>query len=223
MHRVQAGTRRAVGKLSVCYPDPVVTLFWRAANETVRELGLNVPTAVSVVLVIGFTIIFDRTFADPETDSVTDFELWLIKSMAWLLAVVVVFVLHLTWNTFKVVRQDRTTIEYLRLAAESTTLVDDQMKSYLHNALRDRRYGVAKCYAFGSVVGQYPTRDVDIIIQFDSSKRHRVRTYRHRLRDIESSFHEFYGLKLHVQMFLSTENEALHRFLNDAGQHERIK
>ena len=108
------------------------------------------------------------------------------------------------------------------MAAESDALVDDQIKSFLRNALSDRRYGIAKCYAFGSVVGQYPTHDVDIIIQFDSSKRGRVRTYRYRLRDIESSFHELHGLKLHVQTFLSTQDEALHRFLNVAGLHERI-
>ena len=207
----------------MCYPDPVMNLLLKAANETVRELGLNVPTAVSVVLIIGFTIIFDRTFAAPETDSVTGFELWLIKSTAWLSAVVAVFVLHLAWNTFKVARQDRSTNEYLRMAAESDALVDDQIKSFLRNALSDPRYGVAKCYVFGSVVRQYPTRDVDIILQFDSSKRGRVRTYRYRLRDIESSFQEYHSLKLHVQTFLSTENEALHRFLNDAGLHERIK
>ena len=96
------------------------------------------------------------------------------------------------------------------------------MKSFLRNALSNPWYGVAKCYAFGSVVGKYPTRDVDIIIQFDSSKRGRVRNCRDRLRNIERSFQEFHGLELHVQTFLATENEALHRFLNDAGQHQRL-
>ena len=97
------------------------------------------------------------------------------------------------------------------------------MKSFLRNALNDPWYGVAKCYAFGSIVGQYPTRDVDIIIQFDSSKQGQVRAYHDRLRNIESSFQEFHGRKLHLQTFLSTENEALHRFLNIAGPHERIE
>ena len=103
--------------------------------------------------------------------------------------------------------------------AASAASVDDQMKSFLRNALSNPWYGVAKCYAFGSVVEQYPTRDVDIIIQFDSSKQRQVRTYRDRLRNIERSFQEFHGLDLHVQTFLSAEDEALHRFLNDAGMH----
>ena len=108
------------------------------------------------------------------------------------------------------------------MAVDSAALVDDQMKSFLRNALGNPHYGVAESYAFGSVVGQHPTRDVDIIIRFDSSKPGRVRTYRDRLRIIESNFQEFHGLKLHVQTFLSAENDALHRFLDDAGVHERI-
>ena len=108
------------------------------------------------------------------------------------------------------------------MAAESAALVDDQIKSFLRNTLKNPCYGVAKCYAFGSVVGLYPTRDVDIIIQFGSSKPGQVRLYRDRLRNIESLFQEFHDRKRHVQTFLSTENEALHRFLDDAGVHERI-
>ena len=106
------------------------------------------------------------------------------------------------------------------MTALTTASVDDQMKSFVRNNLRDPRYGVAKCYVFGSVVGQYPTRDVDIIIQFDSSNPGRIRTYRDRLRNVESSFREFYNLHLHVQTFLSVEDEALHEFLNGIGLHE---
>ena len=76
--------------------------------------------------------------------------------------------------------------------------------------------------SFGSVVGLYPTRDVDIVVQFDSSEPRQVRIYRDRLRKIEHLFDEHHALKLHVQTFLSAENEYLHRFLNDAGAHERI-
>ena len=101
-------------------------------------------------------------------------------------------------------------------------MVDDQMKSFLRNAFSSADYGIAECHAFGSVVGHYPTRDVDIVIRFDSFEPGRVRTCRDRLREIESRFKEFHGLELHVQMFLSTESEALRRFLDVAGAHERI-
>ena len=144
------------------------------------------------------------------------------KSLAWLTAVVVVFVPFLVWNIFKVVRQVQAVSAHLRITAESEALADEQMKSFLHNALTDSWYGVAKCYAFGSVVQQYQTRDVDVIVQFNSSKPGRVRTYRSRLRNIESSFQEFHSMDLHLQTFLSDEDEALYRFLDDAGMHERL-
>ena len=148
--------------------------------------------------------------------------LWLIKSMAWIGASVAIFVPLLAWNILKLARRERSIDEQLRMAVENAVWVDDQIKSFLHNALSNPWYGVAKCYAFGSIVGRYPTRDVDVVIQFDSSKQGRVRICRERLRSIESSFQEFHCLKLHVQTFLLAENEALDRFLNKAGFHERI-
>ena len=144
------------------------------------------------------------------------------KSMAWIGASVAIFVPLLAWNILKLARRERSIDEQLRMAVESAVWVDDQIKSFLHNALSNPWYGVAKCYAFGSIVGRYPTRDVDVVIQFDSSKQGRVRICRERLRSIESSFQEFHCLKLHVQTFLLAENEALGRFLNKAGFHERI-
>ena len=183
---------------------------------------MNFPTALIVILAIGFTILVSDKFSLPETNSVPGFVLWLIKSTAWLTAVILVFVPFLVWNIFKVVRREQSIRVQLRMAAESAALVDDQMKSFLRNALSYPHYGVAECYVFGSVVGQYPTRDVDIIVRFDSSRPGRVRTFRDRLRNIESKFQEFHSLKLHVQTFLSAENEALHRFLDNAGVHERI-
>ena len=199
-----------------------MNLLRRAAIETVRALGINVPTALTVILGLGLSIVIVPSFSAPETDSGTGFVLWLLKTIAWLTTLAVVFVPLLAWNTFMVARREKSVSSHLKMAAESAALDDEQMKSFLRNALRDPWYGVAKCYAFGSVVGQYPTGDIDIIIQFDSSKQDQVRTYRDRLRNIESNFQGFYDLKLHVQTFLSAEDEALHRFLNDAGVHEQI-
>ena len=145
-------------------------LLWRAATEAVRELGINVPTAAKVVLGIGFPLIIAGIFPVPETGSVPSYVPWLIKSIAWLASVVVVFVPFLAWNTFKVARQDRSAAARIKMIAASDDLVDDRMKSFLRNTLANPWYGVAECYAFGSVVGIYPTRDVDIVIQFVSSE-----------------------------------------------------
>ena len=193
-----------------------------AVTETVRALGLNFPTALIAVLSIGFSIIIVPVIPTPETVSVPGFVLWLYRATAHLIAILVVFLLFLVWNIAKVARRDLSVSAHLRMITEIDASVDDRMKSFLRNTLSDPCYGVAKCYAFGSVVGQYPTRDVDIIIQFDSSEQGQVRTYRDRLRSIESSFQEFHGLVLHVQTFLSAEDEALDTFLDHAGLHERL-
>ena len=199
-----------------------MNLLRRATIETARGLGINFPTAFTVILGIGSSIIVVATFPVPVTDTFTIFVVWLIKSVAWISAVLVVFIPLLAWNALKVAERDRSASAHLQMAAESFASVDDQMKSFLRNVLSNPSYGVAKCYAFGSIIRLYPTRDVDIIIQFESSKPIQVRIYRDRLRNVESLFQEFHDLKLHVQTFLRTENEALHRFLNDAGAHERI-
>ena len=202
-------------------------LLRQAAHESVRQLGINVPTAGMVILCIGFTIGIIAIYSgpeasDPETESVEGFLVWLLKSLAWMGAWVTVFVILLVWSIIKVARRGKDITEQLRMAADSAAWRDDQMKSFLCKSLSEQLYGVAKCYAFGSVVGRYPTRDVDIVVQFDSSKQGPVRISRERLRNIESSFQEFYGLKLHLQTFLFDEDNALDRFLNRAGEYERI-
>ena len=145
-----------------------------------------------------------------------------MRSAAWLIAVIVGFILLLAWNVFKVARQERSVKAHLGMVAKRDSSVDEQMKSFLRNTLSDPWYGIVRCHVFGSVVRQYATRDVDIIVQFHSSKEHRVRICRDRLRSVETSFEEFHGKKLHVQTFLSAQNEALDKFLNVAGAHERI-
>ena len=204
------------------YSHWVMDLLRRAAGETVRALGINVPTALLVILSFGIKITFVESLAAPRVDSPTGSSLWLVESMAWLASVAIVFVLFLVWKFLKVERRDRSVRAHKSLVAESAASVDDRMKSFLCNSLSNPSFGVAKCYAFGSVVRSDPTRDVDIVIQFNSSKRRHVRSYRERLRSVENRFREFHGLELHVQTFLFYENAALDEFLSIAGEHEQI-
>ena len=139
-----------------------------------------------------------------------------------LLAIVVAFLLFFGWNALKVARRDRSARAHLKLAAEIAASEDGEIKSFLRNTLANPHYGVTKCYVFGSVVGQYPTRDVDIVIQFGSSKPGQVRVCRDRLRSIERLFKEHHDRMLHVQTFLCTENEDLDRFLIKAGANECV-
>ena len=209
-------------KAPVCYSHPTMKMLRIAAIETVRELGINVSTVLTVIVGIGIWFIVAVTLSTSETNSVKAFALLLLDPIAGPTSVVVVFLLRLSWSTSRVAKRERSVRAHLRMSAEVAASVDDRIKSFLHNSLVDSYYGVATCYAFGSVIGQYPTRDVDIIIQFDSSKQHEVRIYRDRLRSVEIRFQDFHGLQLHVQTFLSGENEALHSFLGVSGMHERI-
>ena len=67
--------------------------------------------------------------------------------MAWIGASVAIFVPLLAWNILKLARRERSIDEQLRMAVENAVWVDDQIKSFLHNALSNPWYGVAKCYA----------------------------------------------------------------------------
>lgn len=197
-------------------------LLRRATKDTMRELGFNAPTVITAVAGIGLSILAAAIFSALGTQPVTGLLLWLIKTIQWSITVSIVFVPFLTRNIFLVARRERSVRAHLELTGNSATSADNRMKSFLRNALTDASYGVAKCYAFGSVVRQYPTRDVDIIIQFDSSEPHRIRAYRDRLKYIETIFHGFHGRRLHLQMFLSSQDETMDKFLQVAGSHERL-
>ena len=193
-----------------------------AVTETTRALGFNVPTVITGLLGIGLSILVVPRFSAPETDSGARFLLWLLESIALLAALAGVFVPLLVCKLFTTARQLRSVRARIRLDDSIAASGDDQMKTFLRKLLTNAWYGVAKCYVFGSVVGQHPTRDVDVVIQFDCSTRRQVRTYRERLRDIESQFQDVYSRQLHLQTFLSAEDEALQSFLNRAGRHERL-
>lgn len=203
-----------------------MNMFRQAVHESLRQLGINPPKAIMAILVIGFSIFLVSEFlgpqaskvavtvvpslenSDPTNGSVPGWQLWLIQSIAWLGAFAVVFTLLLIWNAFRCVRVERATTANLRILADSADSADDQIKLVFRNSFSNPWYGISKCYAFGSVVRQYPTHDVDIVVQFDSSEENEVRNYRKRLRGIEKSFGEMFGLPIHVQTFLSTEADG---------------
>lgn len=185
-------------------------------------LGVNVSTVLVVILSIGFKFIVIDALFFSEDNSVSRSELWLGESIAWLTAVAVVFTSFLMWNFSRVLHHERSIREHQRFITMTDTASDERMKSFIRNSLSESWYGVTRCYGFGSVLREYPTRDVDIIIQFDSSEPQSVRRYRQRLRAIESGFRELHNRNLHIQTFLLSEDEALDCFLNKAGAHERL-
>ena len=195
--------------------------FRRAARETRNALGLNVPTAAAVVLAAAVVALIQGHLANPETGSVSGFALWLVETLGWLLAVAAVFLPHFVWNLFRVRRWQRSIDASRQLAMEHAVSVDGQVKLFISKSLAETRYGVAACYAFGSVVREYPTRDVDIVIGFNSSDQRQIRTYRNRIRELELTFSEVFQLTLHLQTFLDSECDQLLEFLAKAGDHEQ--
>ena len=178
-----------------------MNLLRKAANETIGALGINVPTVLVVILSLGFKFIIIDALSSSENDSISSSEFWLGESIAWLTAVAVVFALFLLWNFSRVLYHERSIREHQRFATMMISAADERMKSFIRNSLSEAWYGVARCYGFGSVLGEYPTRDVDIIIQFESSEPRSVRQYRQRLRAVESGFRELHDRNLHIQTF----------------------
>lgn len=193
----------------------------RAALETKNALGLNVPTAATFVLAVAVAIVVQGHFVNPETGSVTGFALWLVETLAWLVAVAAVFLPLFLWNLIKVGRRQRSIKASRQMAVERAVSVDAQIRLFLSKSLTEDSYGVAGCYAFGSVVREDPTRDVDIVIGFNTSDPKRIRSHRQRLREVEHTFGDIFHLTLHLQTFLDSEHDQLLEFLAKAGDHEQ--
>ena len=159
----------------------------------------------------------------PQDESVPWWLLWVIQSLAWLGTLTILFAILFVFNVFKVRSKERSLVAQQKVISANADLIDTHIQSFFRNCLQDQWYGIAKCYAFGSVVGKYPTRDVDIVVQFDSSVEREVRNYRGRMRTIERNFQGMYNLNIRLQTFLSTEDEAVQSFLGKAGVYQRLK
>jgi predicted nucleotidyltransferase len=204
------------------------TMIWRmrllkrAGFETTRALGLNVPTAVKIAFFVLLSLIVRPITENPDTASSEGLDRGIAEFLPWLASLLIVFTFLLVWNCVKLARQDQSTREQLKMNTDHDRSVDDAMILFLSNVLMDTWFGIARCYAFGSVVRRDRTRDVDIIIQFSSSKAAKIRIYRYRLRSIEKSFQEYHDKKLHIQTFLSTEDAELQIFLQETGAYKLI-
>ena len=200
-----------------------MSLLRRAAIESIRALGVNTHTVLLALVGIGLSLALASFYSEPATSSPSAALLWLLKSLVWAFALIITASLLLGWQIVRIKRQDRVIQATRQLALEGAASRDEQIKSFLRHALQDNWYGVKQCFVFGSIVGGYPARDVDIIVQFDSADERGVRAKRDRLRRFESDFREFHeGLGLHVQTFLSTEDDALQNFIGRTGAHQRL-
>ena len=197
-----------------------MNLFLRAGLRSGRSLVVS--AIVAAISTIGVGLLTIRLgLIDSNTDDHAIFIL--IQVIAAVLAHALVFIAIFSAATFVAIRRDRAAQAAEDQASIIVLAKDKKIIGVLQKLLGDRFIGVSQCYLFGSVVHRHPTRDVDAAIQFSSSKPRSVQRYRKRLYTAERQFETLCeGLPLNLTLFLSSEEDALHEFLQCAGQDKRI-
>jgi hypothetical protein len=94
---------------------------------------------------------------------------------------------------------------------------DSTMTAWLRQQLARSELHVRFAAAFGSVTQTYPTRDVDVVVQLEQGSDHHVRTAGRRVKELGRTFEAEFHLPLHLQLFTSTETDALLEFATRAG------
>jgi hypothetical protein len=101
-----------------------------------------------------------------------------------------------------------------------TTSKDAGMLRWVADALTAAGAHVAFAAAFGSVLASFPTRDVDVIIQFSPVADSTIRKSSGALKGVCRTFRAEFGLGLHIQTFAYEETDALVAFVLRAGKVE---
>lgn len=94
---------------------------------------------------------------------------------------------------------------------------DSTITAWLRRQLARSEFPVRFAAAFGSVTRTYPTRDVDVVVQLEPGSDQRVRAAGLRLKELGRIFEAEFQLPLHLQLFSSTETDALLEFATRAG------
>jgi hypothetical protein len=110
------------------------------------------------------------------------------------------------------IEEDRRRQDSLIANADDLTITD-----WLGQQLVRPEFHVRLAAVFGSVTQAYPTRDVDVVVQLQPGSDRRVRTAGLRLKELGRNFEAEFHLLLHLQLFASTETDALERFTTRAG------
>lgn len=110
------------------------------------------------------------------------------------------------------VEEDRRRQDSFIVGAEHST-----MRAWLRQQLAKPELHVLFAAAFGSVTQTYPTRDVDVVVQLKPGSDHRIRKAALQVKGLGRTFTAEFHLPLHLQLFLSTESDALSQFAIRAG------
>jgi predicted nucleotidyltransferase len=97
------------------------------------------------------------------------------------------------------------------------TAQDTTFKDWLTQQFGRTEFHVCLAAVFGSVTRAYPTRDVDVVVQIESTSDRHIRKLGLRLKELGRTFEAEFGLPLHLQLFASTETNELLDFAVRAG------
>jgi hypothetical protein len=107
-------------------------------------------------------------------------------------------------------------------AARQQRLVDagpaPAMRAWLRAALADSSLGVSFAAIFGSLAGDYKTRDADVIVQLGEASDTRLRRRTLKTKSLAFAFHGLFDVPLHIQFFSAREEDALEEFVRRAGK-----
>ena len=94
---------------------------------------------------------------------------------------------------------------------------DSTITAWLRQQLARPELHIRFAAAFGSVTQTYPTRDVDVVVQLEPGSDDRVRAAGLQVKALGRIFKAEFQLPLHLQLFSSTETDALLEFARRAG------
>ncbi len=153
----------------------------------------------------------------------TPIDKWAVGAplVAGVVALVVVYLvlnlIKVTVNYAKAGPQLRIEQEQRRQDSLIEGAQDSTMTAWLRQQLARQEFHIRFAAAFGSVTKRYPTRDVDVVVQFEPGSDDRDRTAGLLVKALARTFTAEFQLPLHLQLFSSTETDRLLKFALRAG------
>lgn len=89
--------------------------------------------------------------------------------------------------------------------------------AWLRQQLARQEFHIRFAATFGPVTQTYPTRDIDVLVQFKPGSDDRNRKADLRVKALARTFTAEFQLPLHLQLFSSTETDRLLKFALRAG------
>lgn len=205
--------------MSLTNPAPRLAYVWRCVVRARHETQWFSPARDIAPPVIAGLVTFIATYAVTGGNAAVPTLYGLAALVATVLLVSAGAYARQLMKAPRVLRDEA---EALRLTQLQQSSADDMIKQWLRWAMGDASLGVARAAAFGSIVQNRETRDVDVAILMTASSNRNLRKRILRLRALRKPFRDAFAKPLHVQFFASEEAQAFDGFLRDAGRYEEI-